>query len=309
MKKLVLSLMLVVFACIASAAQEKKLKIITTIFPQYDFIREIAKDKVELVQLLPLGAESHSFEPAPKDIIRIRNCDMFVYVGGESDEWIKKILTSQDIDPKKTIALINLVKPLEEEIVEGMQEEEEEGEEEGEEKEYDEHVWTSPKNAVIIIEALLNYLKQADSKNADFYEKNAKEYIKRLESLDAEFEEIVKNAKRNAIVFADRFPLRYFADRYGLKYFAAFPGCSSETEASAGTIKFLIDKIKSENIPVVFHIEFSNEKMANAVSEATKAKKELFHSCHNLSKKDFKNGVGYADLMQRNAKALKEALN
>ncbi|MDR1942125.1 MAG: metal ABC transporter substrate-binding protein [Endomicrobium sp.] len=306
MKKAILLFLFFTLAASGAAAKDsKKLQVITTIFPQYDFVRQVAKDKVELTQLLPLGAESHSYEPSPKDIIKIQNCDVFIYVGGEGDAWVEKILASIDVKNKKIISLMDCVSTVKEELVEGMQEEEGEEEEDA----YDEHVWTSPKNAKIITQTIADVLQKADSQNSDFYEANAKNYILQLDALDADFEETVKNSKRDAIIFADRFPFRYFADAYKLKYFAAFPGCSTETEASAGTVKFLIDKIKSEKIPVVFHIELSNEKMADAIAESTGAKKLLFHSCHNVSKKDFKAGLGYADLMKRNVSVLKEALN
>ncbi|MDR2191538.1 MAG: metal ABC transporter substrate-binding protein [Endomicrobium sp.] len=311
MKRLIMAVPLILlFVFCQAGAADKKISVITTNFSAFDFVREIAKDKVELVQLLPLGAETHSFEPTPKDIVKIKKCEIFIYAGGESDVWVDKILSSIDVKNKQIIPMIKLVDAVEEEIVEGMQEEEEEKEESGEEEvEYDEHVWTSPKNAKIIAKALSQALIKADPKNAEFYRQNTDAYIEKLDVLDKQFEEIVKNSKRKTIVFADRFPFRYFADAYGLKYFAAFPGCSTETEASAGTVKFLIDKVKAEKIPVVFHIEMSNEKMADVISEATGAKKRLFHACHNVSKKDFKDGLGYIDFMTRNAEVLKEALN
>jgi zinc transport system substrate-binding protein len=311
MKRLIASAALIILFVFCQAyGADKKISIVTSIFPQYDFVREIAKDKAELFQLLPLGAESHSFEPTPKDIIKIKNCDIFIYTGGEGDAWINQILSSIDVKNKQIISAIKLVNAVEEEIVEGMQEEEEEHEKGGEEEaEYDEHVWTSPKNAKIIVKAISEALIKADAQNAQFYKQNTAEYIEKIDTLDKNFEDIVKNSKRKTIIFADRFPFRYFADAYGLKYFAAFPGCSTETEASAATIKFLIDKVKAEKIPVIFHIELSNEKMADTISEATGAKKKLFHACHNVSKKDFKAGLGYIDFMTRNAEVLKEALN
>jgi zinc transport system substrate-binding protein len=291
-----------------TAQESNKIKIVVTIFPQYDFIREIAKDKVDLTMLLHPGAESHSFEPTPADIIKIKNCDVFIYVGGESDEWVRKILNSMDTSGKKVISLMSLVKPVEEEVVEGMQEDEDEHDKADGEPEYDEHIWTSPKNAKQIVKALSKILIERDSSNAQFYKNNLNEYMQKLNELDGVFEKIVKDAKRKTLVFGDRFPFRYFADAYGLKYFAAFPGCSSETEASAATIAFLIDKVKGEKIPAVFHIEFSNEKIADAICEQTGAKKLFMHSCHNVSKDDFQSGVSYFSLMSQNANNLKEAL-
>jgi zinc transport system substrate-binding protein len=283
---------------------EGKINVTTTNFPPYDFARQIAGDKVNLTMLLPPGSESHSFEPSPRDIITIQNSDIFIYTGGESDDWIDRILQSMNTDNMKIIAMIDMVEAVEEEIVEGMEEEDDEGEEIA----YDEHVWTSPSNVILIVQAITDLLCEADSANADFFKQNAATYIKEMELLDAAFTELVSGAKRNTIVFADRFPFRYFADAYGLIYFAAFPGCSTETEPSAATVAFLIDKIRAERIPVVFHIELSNERMANTIRDETGAKKLLLHSCHNMSKRDFDSGLGYLEIMKGNIKNLKEAL-
>jgi zinc transport system substrate-binding protein len=204
----------------------------------------------------------------------------------------------------KIIRMMDAVDVVEEEIVEGMEEEDEEEEETA----YDEHVWTSPRNAVLIVRAITESLCEADPANAAFYLQNAAVYNEELEQLDAAFKEVTAAAKRNTVVFADRFPFRYFADAYGLTYFAAFPGCSTETEPSAATVAFLINKIRAEKIPVVFHIELSNERMANTISGETGAKKLLLHACHNISKRDFDAGLGYLDLMRRNVENLREAL-
>jgi zinc transport system substrate-binding protein len=283
-----------------------KIKAVATIFPPYDFVREIAGDKVNLSILLPPGAESHSFEPTPQDILKVQNCDVFIYVGGESDAWVDQILESQDTSGMKIITLMDCVEVVEEEIVEGMEEEEEEGEAEG--PEYDEHVWTSPKNARLIVRKITDVLKEVDKPNAPEYERNAAAYIEKLTGLDASFQEVVNNGKRKTFVFGDRFPFRYFADAYGLSYFAAFPGCSTETECSAATVAFLVDKIRAEKIPVVFHIELSNEKIADIICEETGAKKLLFHAVHNIAKSDFDRGLGYYVLMSQNVQNLKEAL-
>jgi len=281
-----------------------KLNVTTTNFPPFDFVRNIAKDKVNLFMLLPPGAESHSFEPSPKNIITVQNSGIFIYGGGEGDIWVNRILESMDTSKMKIIRMLDAVDAVEEEIVEGMEEDEDEGEETA----YDEHVWTSPRNAILIVGAITDALCEVDSANADFYRQNAADYTKELAQIDLAFNDVTAGAKRRTIVFADRFPFRYFADAYGLKYFAAFPGCSTETEPSAATVKFLIDKIKAEKIPVVFHIELSNEKMANTISEETGAKKLLLHACHNLSKKDFDAGLGYLDFMRGNVENLREAL-
>jgi zinc transport system substrate-binding protein len=279
--------------------------VVTTIFPPYDFVREIGGGRVNLAMLLPPGSESHSFEPSPRDIISIQNSDVFIYNGGESDAWVDRILSSMDRGNRKTIRLMDCVEVVEEEIVEGMQEEEEE-EEEGEE--YDEHVWTSPANAKLIVSAISGVLCDLDSANAAFYRDNTAAYLKKLDDLDSSFRETVGRGVRKTLVFGDRFPFRYFADAYGLSYFAAFPGCSTETEASAATVAFLIDKVRQERIPVVFHIELSNEKITDAICEETGAKKGLLHAAHNLSRLEFDGGTTYLEVMTKNIGILGEAL-
>jgi zinc transport system substrate-binding protein len=287
--------------------QDGKLSVVTTIFPAYDFVREIAGDRVNLTMLLPPGAESHSFEPTPRDIIAVQKSGMFIYVGGESDDWVDRILESLDTRRIEIITLMDCVDVVEEVIVEGMEEPEEEGGEE-EEVEYDEHVWTSPRNAMLIVRKIADALERLDAANAAEYEKNAESYIAKLAGLDAEFKALTDGAKRRTLVFGDRFPFRYFADAYGLDYYAAFPGCSTETDCSAATIAFLINKVRAEKIPVVFHIELSNEKIADAIVEDTGAKKSLLHAVHNITKRDFDRGVSYYDLMSQNLVYLREAL-
>jgi len=294
-------------------AMNGAVNVVTTIFPPFDFVRAVAGDKVNLKMLLPPGAESHSFEPTPQDIIAIHNSRIFIYVGGESDEWVNRILESVDTSRIKIVSLMDCVEVVEEEVVEGMQEEPsalaDESLSEEDEVEYDEHVWTSPRNAALIVEKITNALCEVDSDNADFYRRNAAAYLKELDALDTAFADVVRNGKRKTLVFGDRFPFRYFADAYGLSYFAAFPGCSTETEASAATVAFLINKIRAERIPVIFHIELSNEKMADTIAEETGAKKLLLHSVHNVSKKDLDSGKTYLDFMGANVEALRRALN
>jgi zinc transport system substrate-binding protein len=464
-----------------------KINVVTTIFPPYDFTREVAGDKVNLTMLLKPGAESHSYEPSPQDIIKVQNCDVFIYVGGESDAWVERILESMDTSRMEIVTLRDCVEVVEEVIVEGMQDEEEGhshgheaftiedvkdraltdwagdwqsvyphlldgtldpvmehkaesgektageyyeqyktayvtdvdrvsisadsmtfyrngvpakaqyayrgtgvieeddgslwvrykfeaagnppkgapryimfsdhlhapaktehfhiyasdigfdalmadtnpvnyptyypaaltkdeivaemiGHDHEEEVEYDEHVWTSPKNAKLIVQKITGILKQRDASNAAEYERNASSYLAKLTELDNSFQNTINGAKRKTFIFGDRFPFRYFADAYGLNYFAAFPGCSTETECSAATLVFLVDKIRAEKIPVVFHIELSNEKIADAISEETGARKLLLHAVHNISQRDFDRGENYYKLMSQNVQNLKEAL-
>lgn len=292
----------------APSDSDGKISVVTTIFPPYDFTRQVGGDNVDLTMLLKPGTESHNYDPTPQDIIKIQNCDLFIYVGGESDEWVKDILESDKSKPKKIISLMDCVDTVQEEIVEGMQQDQDE-DGDSHEIEYDEHVWTSPKNAIIISKKISSALVELDKDNAKAYEKNITEYSQKLSLLDSKFQNIVDNAKRKTIIFGDRFPMRYFADEYGLKYYAAFPGCSSETEPSAATVSFLIDKVKAEKIPVVFSIEFSNGKVADTICEDTGAKKLTFHSCHNITQEQFDSGVTYIDLMNQNAENIKEALS
>ncbi len=303
----VLMLALCLCACEPAGREsscEAAVKIVTTIFPAYDFAREVGKDFADVSMLLKPGTESHSYDPSPQDMIRIRSCDLFIYVGGESDEWVRDLLSSGQ-QPKRVIALMDCVETVKEETVEGMTPEEEEGEEE----EYDEHVWTSPKNAEKIVEKITQTLLELAPEKKETIRKNSDALGKELEKIDASFQEVVEKAARKTLVFGDRFPFRYFADAYGLTYYAAFPGCSAETEPSASTIGFLIDKVRSEKIPVVFTIEFSSGKVADTICESTGAKKLEFHSCHNVSKEAFEQGVTYVQLMQKNVEHLKEALS
>ena len=317
MKRKILLLITIaaVFSCIAACKQNNnpvtqnqngKINVTVTTFPPYDFVRHIAGDRVNLTMLLPPGSESHSYEPSPRDIITIQNSDVFIYGGGESDKWIDRILQSMNTDNMLILAMMNAVNAVEEEIVEGMEDNEEE--QTPDQGVYDEHVWTDPQNALLIVQTITVFLCEADPANAGFFRQNTVSYSEKLEQLDAAFADMVSGAKRNTVVFADRFPFRYFADAYGLNYYAAFPGCSTETEPSAATVAFLINKIKEEQIPVVFHIELSNERMADTINEATGAKKLLLHSCHNITKKDFDSGLGYLELMKGNAENLRKAL-
>lgn len=315
----------------ASEEQSTKVNVVTTNFPPYDFTRQIAGDKADITMLVDPGAESHSFEPTPQDIITIQNCDIFIYSGGESEDWVNSILESVNTENIMIIKLLDCVSAYAEEIKEGMEDEHEhEGEEhegevlEGEEEHehvdgeahehedgeivYDEHVWTSPQNAILIANVIRDGLCYADNANAEFYQTDAEAYTKQLSALDQEFRTLTENAKHKTLVFGDRFPFLYFTEAYDLDYWAAFPGCSTETEPSAATVAFLIDKVKADKIPVILKIELSNGNIAQTISEATGAKVMTLNSCHNLSRDDFEAGVTYLSLMEENIKVLKEAL-
>ena len=311
-----------------------KLKIVTTIFPQYDFVRAIAggTGAVNVRMLLSPGEEVHSYEPTPLDIKEIQNCDLFIYVGAENDVWVDRILENMGDKRPETLRLVDLTETVEEESVEGMMEEKGHDHEEAHEEEADhdheaghehshsgdssheaheeadEHVWTSPVKAAEITEAIAQKMAELDPVNADDYLANARDYEAKILDLDAQFREITENAERKTLVFGDRFPIRYFAERYGLDYFAAFPGCSSESEPSASTLAFLIDKVREEEIPVVFSIEFSNGNIARAICESTGAVQRTYNSCHNVTKEQMENGATYVSLMSENLEAVREAL-
>ncbi|MDR2432041.1 MAG: metal ABC transporter substrate-binding protein [Candidatus Margulisbacteria bacterium] len=284
---------------------EDKLNIVTVIFPAYDFARNIAGDQAAVSMLLKPGAESHSYEPTPQDILKIKNCDVFIYTGGESDEWVNRILASLDTGRIKIIRMLDCVPAFTEELVEGMQAEETA---ESKEPEYDEHVWTAPQNAARIVQKITDALCAVDAPNAAVYRQNNAAYLAKLDALDNDVRQVIQKAKNKTLVFGDRFPFRYFTESYGLKYFAAFPGCAAETEANAATVKFLIDKVRAEKIPVVLHIEFSDRKMARTISEATGAQVRQLNAVHNISRADFQKGLGYLELMRQNIEVLKEAL-
>lgn len=284
-----------------TGADNEKVQIMAAMFAEYDFALQIAGDCAKVKMLLPPGADMHSYEPTPQNIIDIENSDIFIYGGGESDAWLDDVLDSIT----ETTVTVKMM-----DACELLHEEEHADESHGHnEEEYDEHVWTSPKNAIKIVKSITKTLCDTDRENADRYRQNADEYISGLEKLDTDFRQVTHSAKRHEFVFADRFPLLYFAEEYSLEHFAAFPGCSHDTEASAGTVRELIDIVKERRIPVVFKIEMSNDALAQTVAKETGATVLEFHSCHSISKDDFKNGETYISLMRKNLENLKIALN
>lgn len=285
------------------------LRVVTTVFPSYDFTRQIAGDHARVTMLLTPGAESHSYEPTPADVLRIQQCDLFVYIGGESEVWVEEILQSLEGKNIRTLRLFDCVAPLEEEEIEGADHGHEHEHAHEEEAEYDEHIWTAPQNALAMSKAIADSLEAADPAHADAYRQKLDAYSKELTELDADFSRTVSEGKRREIVFGDRFPFRYFAHAYGLEYYAAFSGCSSETEASPATMSFLIRQVKEDRIPLVFYTESSNHKIADRLAEATGAQTALFHSCNNVSKEELESGATYVSLMRQNLDALEHALN
>ncbi|KAB1439873.1 metal ABC transporter substrate-binding protein [Candidatus Galacturonibacter soehngenii] len=288
--------------------ENEKLTVVTTLFPYYDFVRQIAGDKVNNMMLLSPGMDAHSFEPTPANMIDVQKADVFIYNGGEMENWVEQILKATENKNQVSLRMMDYVKTVVEEEKEGMETEEEE--EEGlEEPEYDEHIWTSPVNAQKLVETICETLMQADEKNASYYEANAKKYLEELKELDASFQGVVNQATKKIMIVGDKFPLRYLVDEYGLDYRAAFSGCTTQTEPSADTIAYLINITKEEQVNAVFHMELSNGKIADTISEATGAKVLTFHSTHNVTKEDFEKGVTYLELMRQNVKVLQEGLN
>ena len=290
------------------------LSVVSTTFPGYDLARAVIGDKGTVTMLLSPGEETHSFDPTPADIIAVQESDLFLYVGGESDDWVRDLLASMDTDTMNVISLMDCVSLYEEEAKDGMMESrghdhEESHDEEDHEEEYDEHVWTSPINARIILEDIESRVCAMDAENADYYHANADRYAAELEKLDKAFRETVEQSENKTLLFGDRFPFLYFVREYGLDYYAAFPGCSSETEPNAATIAFLIDKGREEKIPVVLKEKMSNDNIASAIAEETGSKVCSLYACHNIPADDFENGETYVSLMNKNLVVLKEALN
>ena len=294
----------------AVPAETDRLQIVAAVFPGYDFARAAAGDLADVTLLLPPGTESQSYEPTPADILRVRACDLFIYLGGESDAWVDTILTA--IEPQgETLRMIDCVDLLEEETAEGMQgghdhEHEEDHGHLGEVVGMDEHVWTFPRNAAGITRTIGERLSALDPENAGAYAARAEAYALELEDLDREFAGFFDGLERRTIVFGDRFPLLYFAKGYGLDYYAAFPGCGGQTEPSAATVAFLTEKVREEGLPAVWYIEFSNHLVADSIAEAAGVRTAQFHTCHNVSKADMEAGATYLSIMRENLGRLRE---
>ncbi len=303
---LILSLSMV--ACGAERPQSSdKLQVVCTLFPYYDFVRQIGGDDVDVTLLVTAGREVHSFEPTPLDAIRLAEADVFICIGGDGEAWVKDLLDAAGEHIGTVLVMMDHADVLAEEIQEGMQvrEDDEEGEDE---IEYDEHIWTSPVIAMELCRAIAQALIEADPAHADGYRARLGSYLAQLAALDTDFRQVVDGARRTTLVFGDRFPLLYFCRTYGLDYRAAFHGCAGDTEPSLATLKYLIDKVEAEQIPVVYTIELSSQKIAGAISDATGAGIATFYSCQTVSREDFNRGETYLSLMRRNVDALKEGL-
>lgn len=322
---------------------DDRLCVVTTIFPYYDFVRQIAGDRVKLKLVVPAGMDSHSFEPTPADMIAMQEADVLVLNGGEMEHWVGQVLDSLDTSHMKILTMMDYVDAVEEEHVEGMEDAHEHGEgahghvedargygedthvyedhegvpelhayddRDGHEMdiEYDEHIWTSPVNAQAIVKIISQTLMEAAPADSSRFKANADAYIEELKELDGRFRQVVAQGRNHMIVVADKFPFRYFADEYGLAYRAAFSGCSTDTEPSAKTIAYLIDKVKEEQIHGVYYLELSSHRTAEIISEETGAVPLLLHSCHNVTRKQFDEGVTYLQLMNQNVENLRKGL-
>ena len=323
-------------ACSSGSSQSDedngKIQIVTTIFPEYDWVMNILGDnpaKADVTMLLDTGVDLHSFQPTAEDILKISTCDLFIYVGGESDEWVDDALQEAT---NKDMIVINLLDVLgdavkEEEVIEGMQEEDhdhehEDGEDDHDEDhdheheegevEYDEHVWLSLKNAAVLVENISGMVQKRDPDNADLYKKNTSAYIEQLNALDSKYQAVVSNASYTTLLFGDRFPFRYLVDDYGLSYYAAFVGCSAETEASFETITFLAQKVDELSLPAVMTIEGTDHRIAETIVQNTQTKDQqilTMDSMQATTAKDVENGTTYLSIMEKNLSVLKGALN
>lgn len=332
MKKIITLMLVAVLAVFALSGcstsksgedtKDKKIKIVTTIFPEYDWVMQILgdkADKADVTMLLDKGVDLHSYQPSTADIAKISEADVFIYVGGESDDWVEDVLKEAKNKKLKVINLMDVMgdKAKEEEVKEGMQPEEEEHAEEAkdgkeeEEVEYDEHVWLSLKNAKIFTKKIADVLSEVDKDDAKTYQANYESYAKKLDDLDKKYADAVASAKNKTLVFGDRFPFRYLVNDYGLDYYAAFVGCSAESEASFETVTFLAKKIDELGLGNVLTIEGKNHKIAKTVVDNTKNKDQkvlTMDSMQSTTAKDVKDGATYLGIMEKNLEVLKEAL-
>ncbi len=293
------------FGRVESAAPQRPVSVVTTGFAPYDFARQVAGDDAAVTMLLAPGEESHTFEPTPQDILLIEQCDVFIYGGGESDAWVDDILSSLK-GSRIVVRMMDVVEVQEEVLLDSMEGEADEAEDG--EKEYDEHVWTSVANAAQITEAIRQALCDADPAHAVAYQKRAEAYMAQLKAMDKAFLQLGREAVGKSFVVGDRFPFLYFAQRYGFTFYAAFPGCSAQSNANPRTIAALTQRIRRQNLPVVFKVDMSSGNVAQTISRATGAKVLTLYSAHTITAEDFMNGETYLSLMQRNLDALRAAM-
>ena len=297
----ILCLGAVMSSCRQEETKDCAVTVVTTAFPYYDFARQIVGDRAAVTLLLQPGEEPHTFEPSPREMLAVRNADLFLYTGGESDTWVKTLLGGTDAGTGKALSLIGVIEPL----VSGH----DHGEETGHHTvTYDEHIWTSPVNAIKLTEAITEALASVDPEGRTLYEANAAAYITELRSLDQDYRDAVQTAHRKLLVFGDRFPFLYLTACYGLEHAAAFSGCSEESEVSSATVSYLIRTVKEKQIPVVLCTELSSGRIADRICAETQAVKRSFHSCANVTKDEAQSGETYLSLMRKNLAVLREAL-
>lgn len=315
LKKIVCSILLIVIIVsiiiltfysgnINKKEETGKIKVVVTNFVAYDFVRQIAGDKAEVTMLVSPGVESHSYDPTAQDLSLIQEADLFIYIGGDVEQWADKVLNSTDLSDVKLLCLLDTVDLIETEHIDGA----ENHEHHHEEVEFDEHIWTSPANAIKMVEGIEKIISEIDKDNSTTYKQNSQKYISEIKDVQNKIQEIVDNKVRDRLVFADKMPMQYFIHEFGLDVSAAFSGCSTETEPSSGTIAGLIDTVKKEKIPVVLYIELSTGNIAKTISEETGCEMMQIQSFHNVTKRDFENGETYVSLMTRNLDVLKKAL-
>ncbi|MBQ7961684.1 MAG: zinc ABC transporter substrate-binding protein [Clostridia bacterium] len=287
------------------AEDDGKLTVVTTVFPVYDWTRNVTGDMCNVIYLDKSGADMHSFEPTASDIVLLAEADVFIHIGGVSDKWVDSAINSAENDSLKVLSLMTVTGVLEEETVEGMQIHDHG---EADTDEYDEHIWLSLKKAQTAVNAICDTLCKADSENAETYKSNAAAYTDKLSELDGKYASLMSEAKRNTILVADRFPFRYLTEDYGIEYFAAFPGCSAESEASFETMTFLIEKTKELSLPCILVIEKSDGKLADTISRETGVKVLTLGSCQSVTQADADKGLTYLSVMENNLTTLTEAL-
>lgn len=295
-------------------AQSGQLRVVTTLFPQYDFVRQVTGEKAYVSLLLPLGMESHSYEPSPADVIAIGDADLFVYTGDYMEGWVSGILESVGTD----VMVLDISQgiPLDMEMHGHEHGEEESGHDEPEEHfagdghhhEFDPHIWTSPVKARQMVENLVQALCRADPENAAYYQENARRYQQELGQLDSDIRTVIADSAQKTLFFGGTFPFHYFFEEYGLEYEAAYDNCSGETEPSVAVMTHMIREMREEQIPVIYYEELVDPKIARSIAEETGAQMLLFHSCHNVSQHDFEEGVTYLSLMRQNLEHLKIGL-
>ncbi|MBQ8276792.1 MAG: zinc ABC transporter substrate-binding protein [Clostridia bacterium] len=307
---LALLLLLCPAGCAAAGEQDPRPQVVATVFPQYDLVRAIAGDTVNLTLLLPPGGESHNYEPTPKNMAAVTACDLFIEIGGPSEQWAANLrrAAAGDADAPRVLTLMELEGITLLNTAESHADHNH-GHDHDHTQEIDEHIWLSPANAAVMAKAVCRELCALLPENSDLYRANTDAYLAELEALDARLTEITAQAARRTLIFGDRFPFRYLTHAYGLTAYAAYPGCAAEGEPAPATVAALIERIKAEQIPAVFTIEFSRGEVADAIAAETGAVRLELHSCHNLSPADFAAGVTFLELMHRNADALEKALN